>query len=889
MNAQEAIIEKIRSQVGGRSISVYFPSDSYDTGDIVFYGGCIYTSLIDNNTTTPSQTSVDWMKVSNIKNDKVFFVNNIIGNDTKAVEDCSNYPFLTMNAAWDHAVSLNPTGYFAIIVAYTGTNYSFSRNISALTGIVIKSLESASLGGINPSIEIPTTINVSDNTIALTFENLSLRAYRTTPTLTPMFSFVGTGYNYFTGCAFYYYVDNVLSDAYTGILMQPSATVRTSSLVVTNCIYAGVKFKFTIADTATEYFTAGELSIIRNQNACTIEDLKINASTTTVNVFIVDSIVYHTLNNFARINAKNSFFFSDLTSSANSPATITMQNCSFQNGATLYNFTKTGTASFFLTDVVRNRANTFAAGGAGSYDQTSGPRYQYFAGNTYNVDDVVIHNGVLYRCRTAGTTAITPSQAASNWTALTGYLLEQKTQNKIIPVSVVGGNDIKGGVTDQPFQSLSAAMTFGGANCTYVLIDKSSTYNLSGVTFPVSSTILGVNKSQYARDGNVLNITASCTLQSGITFKDIVIRSDPTLTGSLFFGSDTRNVYFDNVAFDSQASDSDMEMWINYSATYSTNSNVVFNNCSAFTDSLTQWIQVRISETVGITTPTGVTRVYMNDCKGPWYFYQQVTDVPNQGQYETYISGLDKLSINHVAGLMVIDNCVLNGPAISTATSANAGNKLVIRNTTAYNVPSSSYWSINKTGDCPYIFQDFDYNRDTGVTSLLGTPLNDISAGPATYFNQMTSWGTPGALTALATGLTTTSDRLNIPALVSDPFNIIGTVTGNSFVINYTGVYQIDVNLECQTTATAAQNGIADVFINLTSASDIATALAKNSVHRGLVTNATTYPINNTLVTFYLPWTVLNVNPLSIYARNCSGTVFNMQIVKLNITRLRKV
>ena len=238
---------------------------------------------------------------------------------------------------------------------------------------------------------------------------------------------------------------------------------------------------------------------------------------------------------------------------------------------------------------------------------------------------------------------------------------------------------------------------------------------------------------------------------------------------------------------------------------------------------------------------------------------------------------------------MVIDNCVFSGPLLSTATSANAANRLVIRNTSAFNVPSSSYWGINKSGDCPYIFQDFDYQRDTGVTSLLGTPLNDISAGPATYFNQMTSWGTPGALTALATGLTTTSDRLNIPALVSDPFNIVGTVTGNSFVINYTGVYQIDVNLECQTTATAAQNGLADVFINLTSASDIATALAKNSVHRGLVTNATTYPINNTLVTFYLPWTVLNVNPLSIYARNCSGTVFNMQIVKLNITRLRKV
>ena len=622
MNAQEAIIEKIRSQVGGRSISVYFPSDSYDTGDIVFYGGCIYTSLIDNNTTTPSQTSVDWMKVSNVKNDKLFLVNNIIGNDTKAVDDCSNYPFLTLDAAYTHALSLNPTGFFTIILTYTGQNYTFTGQFSGLQRITITCYGNGS--GNRPIVEITTPINISNNTNSIKFENLILLANRTTPNPTTMFNVSGATGVYFNRCAFNYLVNGTYSDAYTCILLSPNATYKFASIQYIECFFFSASIKTTIADTVSTNFTSGGILCYRNENAFTCEDLPAqNVSTT------YDTFMRHTINNIASISSNNIRYISDLTSNLNT-GSIAMQNCSFHSGSTLYNFTKNGTASFFLTDVVRNRANVFAAGGAGSYDQTSGPRYQYFAGNTYNVDDVVIHNGVLYRCRTAGTTAITPSQAASNWTALTGYLLEQKTQNKIIPVSVIGGNDIKGGVTDQPFQSLSAAMLFGGANCTYVLIDKSSTYNLSGVTFPVGATILGVNKSQYARDGNILNVTTSCFIQVNNTFKDIVIRSDPGLTGTLFYGNNAQNIYFDNVAFDSQAPDTDMEMWINYSATYSTNSNIVFNNCSAFTDSLTQWIQIRISETTGIPTPTGITRVYMNYCKGPWYFYQQVTDVPNQ-------------------------------------------------------------------------------------------------------------------------------------------------------------------------------------------------------------------------------------------------------------------
>lgn len=523
---------------------------------------------------------------------------------------------------------------------------------------------------------------------------------------------------------------------------------------------------------------------------------------------------------------------------------------------------------------------------------TTGSNYLgvYSASKVYKLGDQVIFNNLLYRCLVNDTTGIAPDPndpAQAQWVSLTSNNAV-KNDLKYIQVSVLTGNDAKAVNSPVPFKTIQAALNFGGANCTYALIDKTSVYDLPATTFPVNTTIIGVPKSQFARNGSIINITAGCSIQSNISFKDLVIRSDPSLVGPLFFGNNTINANFDNVAFDSQLSDNDMEVWINYSSNPSPDSNIVFNNCSAFTDNINQWLQVRVSVNAGVVY-TGMTRTYFYNCKGPWYFYQHIPDVANQGQYETYIVGINKLSVLHVGGLMVIDDCIFNSSLISSAGVANISNKLVVRNSSMYNITSNIYNVLDKTGDCPYIFQDFDFNRDGVSTVLNGTVINDLSTGPATFYNQLTSWGTPGSATTLSIGLTNTADKLNIPLLVSDPFNIIGSTNATSFVINYTGFYEIDLNVETATTTTTGQDGLVDIFLNLSSTSDISTSLARNTMYRGLVNNATTYPTNNVLVSFKLPWSVLNTNPISVYARNTNGQAFNIQIVKMLISRVRKV
>src|SRR6056297_3483365 len=106
MNVRDLIAEKIENRTGGNFVGPWSDAISYNDGDIVIYTGCLYTSIAnDNLNNIPSQTSAFWNAASLLKNSRLYNVNNVIGDDSKAVVPCGGpYPFRTLDAAWDQAV-----------------------------------------------------------------------------------------------------------------------------------------------------------------------------------------------------------------------------------------------------------------------------------------------------------------------------------------------------------------------------------------------------------------------------------------------------------------------------------------------------------------------------------------------------------------------------------------------------------------------------------------------------------------------------------------------------------------------------------------------------------------------------------------------------------------
>lgn len=929
LTAQDAVIEKIRSVVGGASLSVYNPLNSYNTGDIVFYHGCIFTSLIDNNSSEPTQISPDWMKVSNVKNDKLFLVNKDFGDDEKAMEECSNYPFKNLDNAYLHAVSLNPTGGFMIYLQAAGDNiYDFTQDITSNNVLfTCNRLEQVIINTLN-------TITVTGTNVGFTF--LQVRGIRPAGNTDPLIINESQGALYFDNCTINYKGNNQYSNQYTAIYLYPNNVNFTSNVYTVQCGFSGATTKFTISDKVDRKLLGGNMVMLNNNNICVIEDLAPNNIDTTIGTFRVagrNGAYKHLDNYIAWLDLAEYAIYDNLTSNLNSPGKIFMKNVSFFAGnsnQTLYDFNKLGTAEFYLIDVDRNRNNTFNPSLLpGSFDRTSGPQYDYVSANTYQQNDVAIYQGRAYKCLVNNTINITPEYTSPNWATLTPGAENQKLYfvNKSI------GSDTKATTENYPFETLDAAYLHavslnptGGfaiylqsagdnnyeftqditVNRVYIL-STDENYKIN-INLPNPISILGqfvvFRNVRFTAQRTTPNPTEMMTLSCGFVCQFYNCELLYSVDGS------TTDVY---TAIHVKPNASHVS-WIlmektnfvgaktkftisDSATTYFIGGSLTFESC------ITEPVIEELVP-VNVSTVIGGFRVFMRD---GWikYISNHFSKILmyNTTFVDDFTSNLDSpgnISLNNCT-FFSYTNVMYNFYKLGTAEYYLTD---VLMGDLSSVTPSALSGSFDKTSGPRYDYRSGNtYNVNDLVVSdgelyscLVNNTLN-IQPGETTStnwlslskFNQPTAFGTPGTLTVLSTGLTNTADKLNIPTLVSDPFDILGTVGADSFIINYTGLYEIDLNIESQTTTTTGQNELIDIFINLSSTSDISSALARNTMYRGLVNNSTNYPTNNVLVSFKLPWLVVNTNPLSIYARNTNNQSFNIQIVKMSIMRVRKV
>lgn len=577
--AKDAIIEKLRATDTGSSISVYNPLSTYDTGDVVFYHGCIFTSLIDGNTTEPTQESPDWNKISNLRNERVFIVNNLVGNDSKAAnEECSNYPFATLDACIDYADLTNPTGGYKIILQDTYVDYPLSRSLSK-DNISIYSFGVSATSN-RSTVRIKITAQVEMSGFNQLFVGLFF-VYDDIPAAT--WAMTITGVVLFHGCHF---SNETGSDAALRVTSSSSPTYVASRLTLSSCFRLNTA-SATIRMAETGGVPLGALSkivlynctdVANNFNIIDQSDPLISTARPAIQVLNSTRVSITSSNADVIVSGTDLAAF---VNTANSPSYINIVGASFtsKSGAVPSgSFSKTGTADYYIVNCDLPASYTLAPGLISSVYRNSSPMHNYTASNNYAVNNVVFSGGEIYNCIAANTIGITPGEATT-----------------------------------------------------------------------------------------------------------------------------------------------------------------------------TNW-------------------------------------------------------------------------------------------------------------------------------------------APLTKLNQLTSFGTPGAASSLATGLTTTSTKLNIPTLSTDPWDILGTVTANSFILNYAGLYLIQLSTESATTQTSGENGSVDIFVNLSSTSDIATALVKNTITRGLVTNTATYPANTESLNLYLSVPVASPLigvALSIYARNMSSQAFNCQIVKMMVMRVR--
>ena len=301
VSANSAIIEKLKSDVNGSSLSVYNPLQTYDMGDIVFYNGCIYNSLIDDNTTTPSQSSPDWSKISNLRSNKTFVVNNLIGDDNKAVEECSNYPFASLDACIDYANTVNPTGNYKIVIQDSTTDYTLSRDLSNLT--------ITSVGGTFDLVANRVSIVLTDEiTISgiVSINGVGLFHNNTTSTYNPI-KVIGTLSLY--DCLF-----STLNNTYAMFKLTTSLTPSSTNpqIYITYCFSFGPvnSGKFDIVESDGVLFGTGAIIMLRdcpgNTAVFTFNDL--STSTNKPRIFVSNSATINVVSQNTSVIGLNSVF-----------------------------------------------------------------------------------------------------------------------------------------------------------------------------------------------------------------------------------------------------------------------------------------------------------------------------------------------------------------------------------------------------------------------------------------------------------------------------------------------------------------------------------------------------------------------------------------------------
>lgn len=412
-NVRDLIAEKIENRTGGAFIGPWSSEISYGEGDVVIYQGCLYSSLgNDNLNNIPNETSLFWGKISLIKSTKVYTVNSDTGDDTKAIRPCGGpYPFRTVDGALNQAVLDNPSGDFVIFLQKANNTYEMTQGIS-LPNVQILCGEKYNVN-VNVSSEIEITSSGQ-----VIFQNLIFRADRVSPDPTSMFKIRPNGGVKFFGCTFSYFVDGIINSTIPAIEYLPNQNFSASGLEFDRCTF--VQIRLLTSDLVGEPMNSSILEI-RDSIGIRIQETITNEPTSNTNniMRLTDSEVFLLSCNKTNLEFTNTRLRSDTVINSNSPNFLTFTNCTMFDRFsknTLF-FRKLGTAQFYFTDFFRNNTldiiNPSAL--AGSFDRTSGPRYGYESANTYNINDLVVHNGALYKCLVNGTTGVTPDYGSANW------------------------------------------------------------------------------------------------------------------------------------------------------------------------------------------------------------------------------------------------------------------------------------------------------------------------------------------------------------------------------------------------------------------------------------------------------------------------------------------
>jgi len=423
MNVRDLIAEKIENRTGGNFVGPWSDAISYNDGDIVIYTGCLYTSIAnDNLNNIPSQTSAFWNAASLLKNSRLYNVNNVIGDDSKAVVPCGGpYPFRTLDAAWDQAVLDNPNGRFIIFLQYGNNDpYTFSRDISGINSIAMVAQDPNKI-----FVDITTKINLFCD--IMEFTNITFRGLFESTDIQPMFSIRPRRNNLFKNCTFGYYIDGTLNTVNTGIEILPTTVFNNSRLIFEGCKFFSAATRITIKDAPTlasaDYITT--ISFINGNSDTTsnflLEDLPaVNPSTIPgqFKVFIINHDVKYQTNNIASLYMNNCRQNRDLISNLNSPGFLELCNVqfyAFDGDRSLKRLIKNGDAYYRFVDFLKANSSIAPSVIPGSYDVTSGPKYDYVAWNTYDTGDLVVKDGALYKCAIDGTIGVTPDYASPNW------------------------------------------------------------------------------------------------------------------------------------------------------------------------------------------------------------------------------------------------------------------------------------------------------------------------------------------------------------------------------------------------------------------------------------------------------------------------------------------
>ena len=932
LSVRELIAKKISSATGG-SFSIYDATVSYSIGDVVIYNGCFYTSLIDNNVgNTPAYDSPDWMKISNLKSTKNILVNNEIGSDAKAIDDCSSYPFRTLDAAIDYANLNNPSGSYSVILQKTGIPYQLSRDLTKQNVSIIALDGSLLLNGFygddTTVITIMNPINISGK--GTSFRNLRFEC------VDPLIdhSFLITNSVLFSDCNFNK-TNNTNGMFHITTSTDPNYLV--SFLILDTCYRTSTaSSKILISETSLVPFLTCNCFLLNcgtRGNTFSItesSDPLLSVGIMDIRCYNCPGIFYSGVNSSCTLSNCGLRF---ITSSSDSPKQLNIYNCSFLDTVS---FNKTGSADFEITGTTLPSGYVLTSGAIKSIYQTTGPQNNYISTTTYNQNDIINYQGELYKCLVNSTTNITPAFNSPNW------LLRNFSNKRIAVVNSENGDDTKALTENYPFLTLDAAIDscniiYPTGNYTIILQKTGINYSLSRNLTKDNVNIITLDPAEATNPTATVSVVVdvqNTIVITGHTFiEGINFKYDDVLSPSLMFQISSIAV-FKSCVFQKTAA-----FFNEFTGSFLVTAAIDNTQCILILYACTRTGGESSSSTTTmgdqngnkLARGSGITVLFSPDQAGFNIRDETTSAISNEelriALLNNYTVGLQTHKNDNTVVRIV--NCVMrtlistaNAPSTiymintsffwyfnftwSTLSKSGTANlhitncdlppsPLSLNPGTTYSVVrdgTSDYYAANTYNLNDLAFNDGQIWQCLNNNTLNVTPneTNFASWNGLTIKNQPTLWTTPPAVTNLTTGLTNTADKLNILTLSSDPFALLGNVTANSFRIIKSGVYQISFNTISQTTQTTGQDCLIDIFIGSSTVSDVASSYSVTNITRGLVQNTTTYPTNNQSLTLFL--SIPNASPLlntdiSFYARTTSNQNFTIGLVKMFIMRLR--